>query len=444
MLTSTSSRSATPKNPLDTVVWSRMDGHQVGKLGKYLFAYIQNGSHFDMANGELIAWIDNCDTHQVDVYPYMRKPYANYDIEGRLNENVNIHYNFNSKFAQDLLNRAGRYAENNNGTQDGYSKATDNPFSVNCHLNLFEGDCLPAVNPSTLEQYENQEFIVHSGYGSSFHRPEGAPVQLQNPDFVVRFLRPLNVEFKTPWQNASINAVYDDVAGCAVATITYKDLFRDQSGSPYSRVFPMDWRGYTQVKNQTEWIQFYQGKQSDSKFNQNENDGETIWNQAPWKREVPNGLGYINGFKYMDNDRSSWNRGSSNLFYNWNGGWYYQPNTSDTYADTWNSMNVVPQVDHMLTNYSGTEGFWLEYASQVNMQIIHQIDPTNGNIVATTFRYSNDLINRGSFDIIIPVTVKYAWGDITTTGKWESTSNIQRTNESYFHNANMNYIKVHF
>jgi hypothetical protein len=220
-------------------------------------------------------------------------------------------------------------------------------------------------------------------------------------------------------------------------------MFRNQTGSPYSRIFPMDWRNYTQVKDQKEWIQYYQGKMNPGVFNDNANDGVTVWNQAPWKRTVSNGFGYINGFKYMDLDRSSINRGSNMMFYNWNN-WVYTPNTSDTYADSWNEMNVVPMVDHMLTNYDGTEGFLSKNIAIMDLQITHNIDPTTGNIKSTTFTYTNDLVNRGPFDILIPVTVKYAWGDITTTGKWESTMNIQRTNDRYFHNANMNYIKVHF
>jgi hypothetical protein len=266
---------------------------------------------------------------------------------------------------------------------------------------------------------------------------------LSNPDFLIRFERPISVEFETPWHSKSINAVDDAIAGAAVATITYADLFRNETGTPYSRIFPMDWRNYTQVKNQTTWIQFYQGKQSTGQFNDAVNDGTIDWNRAPWKRTVPYGLGYMNGYKYMDQDRSSYDRGSNAAFFNWNN-WFYLPNTDSQYADSWNSMNVVPQVDHMLTNYGGTEGFWLDNASQVNMQISHQIDPNTGNIVSTTFRYLNDNINRGTFDILIPVTVKYAWGDITTTGKWQSTNKIQRTADRYYHNTNMNYIKVHF
>lgn len=500
------------KNPLDTVVWAQEAKplSHVGKLGKYLFAYkyiedwdnankyenvggydvdpkladpinqagglVQNYSHYDMNNGELIAWIDNYDTHQVDANPRMPKPYANFDINGDLNNSVNVHYNYNSKFAQDLLNRAGRWAEDQSGTQDGYSKATDNPFTVRVHLNLFEGDCLPAINPRYTETYDNQSYlfkpdnvdnyviaqtvwhhdgkihyvtnnqvVIDDSYAaeSFWHRPEGVPVMLSNPDFLIRFERPISVEFKTPWQTPSINAVDDAIAGAAVATITYTDLFRDQTGTPNSRIFPMDWRNYTQVKNQTTWIQFYQGKQSTGQFNDAVNDGTYDWNRAPWKRTVPYGLGYLNGYKYMDQDRSSYDRGSNAAFFNWNN-WFYLPNTDSQYADSWNSMNVVPQVDHMLTNYGGTEGFWLDNASQVNMQISHQIDPNTGNIVSTTFRYLNDNINRGTFDILIPVTVKYAWGDITTTGKWQSTNKIQRTADRYYHNTNMNYIKVHF
>ena len=485
------------KNPLDTVVWAQeaMGSRHIGKLGKYLFAYKyiedwknaekydavpkntdplnpaqaleQNYSHYDMAHGELIAWIDNYDTHQVAANPNQPIKYANFDINGRLNENVNVHLNYNSRYAQDLLNRAGRYAEKNAGTLDGYSKEGDNPFSVNVHLNLFEGDCVLAVNPSATEVKAGQDFLFRNDYtenylltGGSvahradateyvpagnwtmpasyeyhtfFHRPAGVPVMLSNPDFIIRFERPISVEFKTPWQNASINAVDDAIAGAAVATITYKDLFRDQSGSPYSRIFPMDWRNYTQVKNQTEWIQFYQGK----------NTGNwNTWNDHSNTR--PYGMNGLMGFKYMDPDRSSYDRGSNLKFFNWNNGWYYLPNTSDTYADTWNSMNVVPQVDHMLVNFGGDEGFYSDNASQINLQITHTTDPATGNIVSTTFKYLNDNYNRGTFDIVIPVTVKYAWGDITTTGRWQSTTNLQRTKDNYYHNDNMNYVKVHF
>lgn len=485
------------KNPLDTVVWAQeaTGKRHIGKLGKYLFAYkyvenhadytdswenktgdprtsddalVHNYTHFDMQNGELIAWIDNYDTHQAENSRY---PYANLDRTGRLNENVNVHYNFNSKFAQDLLNRAGRYAENNGGTQDGYSKATDNPFSVHCHLNLFEGDCILAVNPVATERTPGQDYIVRPDYvdnyyqtgeakhfsgpmnyvpadGPSmpaeteyhtfFHRPAGVPVMLNNPDFVVRFLRPLNVEFQTPWQTAALAAVEDAVAGTNTYTITYTNLFRNQTGTP-SRIFPMDWRNYTQVKDQKEWIEYYQGKTKAGDYNDRPG---TNWNQAPWKRDIPYGFGYLNGFKYMDQDRSSFNRGSNKAYYNWNN-WVYTPNYTDAYASTWNEMNVVPMVDHMLTNIHGSESFIGRNDIINGLGISHTLG-TAGNIVSTTFTYSNDLVNYGGFDIIIPVTVKYAWGDITTTGKWEQTTNIQRTNDRYFHNANMNYIKVHF
>jgi hypothetical protein len=493
------------KNPLDTVVWAQeaTGKRHIGKLGKYLFAYkyvenhadytdswinktgdprdaddalVHNYTHYDMQNGELIAWIDNYDTHQAENSRY---PYSNIDRNGRLNENVNIHYNFNSKFAQDLLNRAGRYAENNGGTQLGYDKATDNPFSVYCHLNLFEGDCILAVNPVATERTPGQDYIWRPDYvdnyyetgeakhfsgpmnyvpanGPSlpdateyhtfFHRPAGVPVMLNNPDFVVRFLRPLNVEFATPWggnvsgytiASGAVVAPEDATASTNTLTITYANFFRNQTGSPYTRQFPMDWRNY-QV-NSLDWIEYYQGKTRPGDFN----DRPTVWNQAPWKRDIPYGFGYMNGFKYMDNDRSAFNRGSNMPYYNWNN-WVYTPNFTDTYASTWNEMNVVPMVDHMLTNIHGEETFVGRNNIINGLEIQQNINPATGNIVSTTFIYSNDLVNYGGFDIIIPVTVKYAWGDITTTGKWEQTINIQRTPERWFHNANMNYIKVHF
>jgi hypothetical protein len=492
-------------NPLDTVVWAQEatgKGH-VGKLGKYLYAYkyiedrkqltptpantlgdptngaealVQNYSHYDMANGELIAWIDNLDTHQVDA---SMANYTNRDLDNDINENVNIHYNFNSHFAQDLLNRAGRYAEKNTGTKDGYSDKNDNPFSAHVHLNLFEGNCVPAVNPrdSEFDIYEEvvtpilnnrvvgpteypKEYILRNEHGSTlltttnkaffdehdgyprvaddwknfYHRPMGVPVMLNNPDFVVRFERPISVEFKTPWQSGAINAVQDAEEGACEATITYTELFRNDGGTP-TRTFPMDWRNNN--LNTTPRIQFYQGKNTGT-FN--------IWNNHSYVRTVPS-LPALNtemmGFKYMENDRSSWDRGRTVPFYNWHG-WYYKPNMNDSYADSWNEVNVVPQVDHMLTNYGGTEGFYSVNASQINLRISHVIDPVSGNIKSTTFKYLNDNINRGAFDIIIPVTVKYAWGDITTTGRWQSTTKLQATPGNYYHNDNMNYIKVHF
>jgi len=490
-------------NPLDTVVWAQEAGGKdhVGKLGKYLYAYkyiedrsaltptpantlgdptngaealVQNYSHYDMANGELIAWIDNFDTHQVDA---SMARYANRDLDNDINENVNIHYNFDSHFAQDLLNRAGRYAEKNTGTKDGYSEKTDNPFSAHVHLNLFEGDCIPAVNPKASEfdiistggiAYVKNDYpspyIIRNEHGSTllnntekafyetvtlapqtaddwknfYHRPMGVPVMLNNPDFVVRFERPISVEFKTPWQSGAINGVEDAVQGACVATITYKDLFRNDGGTP-TRTFPMDWRNYTLATLGTPWVQFYQGKNTGT-FN--------VWNDHSNTRPAPYKLGdHLKGFKFMEADRSSWNRSSTDKFFNWNN-WYYKPTTNPGFADSFNAVNVVPQVDHMLTNYGGTEGFYSVNASQINLRITHTFitDPVTGNdyIESTTFKYLNDNINRGAFDIIIPVTVKYAWGDITTTGRWQSTTKLQATPGNYYHNDNMNYIKVHF
>jgi hypothetical protein len=150
----------------------------------------------------------------------------------------------------------------------------------------------------------------------------------------------------------------------------------------------------------------------------------------------------MTGFSYMDTDRSAINRVSTAKFFNWNN-WYYTPESiygTDAYARYWNEMNVVPQVDHMLTTYGGaeTENFWQVNASQMNMQITHTLG-ANGNIVETTFKYMNDNINRGAFDIVIPVTVKYAWGDITTTGNWMSTTKMGK-----LYNPNMLYVRVHF
>ena len=372
-------------NPTDTVTVSK------GKLGKYLFAYKFIETEYqsdwgyteimatpDMADGQMIAYIDNIDTRAFDSG---MAPKADFDGDGRPNKSVNVHFCWESTFMRDLLNRAGRYAENNSLIQDGYSKATDNPFTTHVHLSLCER------NAST----------------------DTIPVKLTNPDFCIRPLRPLNVEFTTPWDSYSISTANDAASGMTTVTINYNELFRSK--------FPMDWQGSMAVKDQTAWIQFYQGKAA---------NGSNTWNATDTY------------YTFMDNDRSSYDRGSSGRFYNWNG-WYYTPSTNGQYADSWNSMTVVPQMDHILTNYGGTEGFWQNYASILDMQCQHTYDPVTGNIISTTFKYLND----GAFDIIIPVTVKYAWGDITTTGKWESTDNIFRTNDRYYHNANMNCIRVH-
>lgn len=377
-------------NPLDTVTADK------GKLGKYLFAYkfIETESVNDwgyteitaapdMASGQLIAYIDNIDTRAFDSG---MAPKAELDGDGWLNESVNVHFCWESTFMRDLLNRAGRYAENNSNVQNGYRNATDNPFTTHVHLSLSE----------------------------DFGGTDAIPVKLTNPDFCIRPLRPLNVEFTTPWDSYSISAVYDAVSGMTVATINYNELSRSEAG----RTFPQDWRGFM-VKDQAKWIQFYQGKAA---------NGVNTWNATDTY------------YTFMDNDRSSYNRGSN--VNNWNN-WYYHPCSNEEYADSWNSMTVVPQVDHMLTNYSGTEDFLHYNVSMMNMQIQHTYDPVTGNIVSTTFTYMNDGMNRGAFDIIIPVTVKYVWGDITTTGRWQSTDDIYRTADRYYHNVNMNYIKVH-
>jgi hypothetical protein len=503
------------KNPLDTVVWAQEAAGKFhkGKLGKYLFAYkyledydnvnkysgnpktgdpvdvagglVQNYSHYDMGHGELIAWIDNYDTHQVAFNPNMRYPYANFDIDGEYNENVNVHYNYQSRYAWDLLNRAGRYCEDQNSVQDGYSKATDNPFTACVHLNLFEGDCIYGINFYRSERPAGIDYIkwpdytdawaltktdghqllppypynniletideVNGEYHNFYHRPEGVPVMLSNPDFLIRFERPLNVELATPWQTPSVGAIQDAEAGAAEITIHYAGMF-PASGAynpaqhgffrNKTAIFPQDWRGYTSITAPipystatNDWVEFYQGYNSGT-FN--------LWNDHSASRPYnENGFMPMMGFSYMDVDRSAYNRLSNAKFFNWNG-WYYLPNTNAQYARYWNEMTVVPQVDHMLTNYSGIEDFWSNYASQVNMKITHQVDPNTQNIVATTFRYLNDNINRGGFDILIPVTVKYAWGDLTTTGHWEPTYNLQKTNDRYFHNKNMLYVRVHF
>ncbi|MBR6189698.1 MAG: dockerin type I repeat-containing protein [Prevotella sp.] len=324
--------------PLDTV---KADG---SKLGKYLFAYkyIEASETYDMAGGQMIAYIDNLDTRSVDMGITAS---ADVDADGRPNENVNVHFNWASTFMRDLLNRAGRYAESSIGPQDGYSKTTDNPFGARLCLRLYEDD-----------------------------GQQGVPVALTNPDFIVRPLRPLNVEFKTPWQQSSVMAADDAMAAITTCTIRYSDLFRNQTGSPYARIFPMDWRNYSLTNKK--WIGFYQG---------------------------------------LDEDANG----------------------------QWDADNVVPDIAHMLINIGGSEGLYAGRASQLGMKISHTYN-NNGNIVSTIFEYLNDGITRGGFDIIIPITLKYAWGDITTTGHWEQTAELPHTANQYYHNYNMNYVKLHF
>lgn len=337
--------------PLDTV---KNDGE---KLGKFLFAYklIETTGAYDMAGGQMIAYIDNLDTRSSDMGFTAS---ADVDADGRPNENVNVHFNWESTFMRDLLNRAGRYAGTNSGTRDGYSKDTDNPFMAHVHLNIW-GDALTGTN-------------------------ERIPIKLENPDFCIRPLRPISVEFQTPSQMAAINGGSKD--GEKV-TITYTNMFRNQAGSPFSRVFPMDWRSYTQIYIQSSWIGFYQGF----------NDGkDNLWSTNTSQRSL-----------------------------------------------SWNADNVVPDIVHILTNYGGKEVLLESRVSEVPIVMTHTYND-NGNIETTTFEYVSGGKAHEAFDILIPVTVKYVWGDITTTGEWMQTTDLPNTDEQYFHQSNMNHVRVHF
>jgi len=424
-------------DPTDTVVWAQEGApgnNHIGKLGKYLFAYpyiqdytrtpstivttgIANTSYYDMTKGQLIAWIDNIDTHLFDLGTAAA---INKDANGRFNENVNVHYNYNSSYAKDLLNRAGRYAEKGN-QQDGYSNANDNPFTAYVHLNLFEGDCIEAINPDATEDQSNYVTRGNHSTGTmqyvSTHRPMGVPVMLCNPDFKIRFLRPLNVEMKNPWAQGYETGVTDAVEKNYTATIKYKDLFRRDS-----KKYPQDWRGLNYFNNK-DCVGFIQGY----------NDcADNLWNTAT----------------------PQWNysqlRDRSDKFQHW----FMPVVTPEDYED-WTADNVVPNIDHMLTNYGGTENYYELRASQISMKIEHFTN-ANGNVESTKFTYLNDDQNRGDFDIIIPVTVKYAWGDITTTGRWAATvtqsweqpqpnpSPVYPDYSTRLHNDNMLFVKVHF
>ena len=421
-------------NPLDTVVWSQEGrGQHKGKLGKYLFAYKWNEDYkamnpdvdgsdlaynawrWDMANGQLIAWIDNIDELQ---FAQGVSTAANLDAWGRINENVNVHYNWNSTFARDIMNRAGRFMENGS-IQKGYEKATYNEIALNVHLNLFEGDCTTegtqAINPDDSEMHadwvEGDDYLWRpDGSAPTYytHRPKGVPVMLSNPDFKIRFERPLNVEMKTPHQMGFVNGVQDAVAGNITATVKYADMFRNASGT--GSIFPQDWRGYTVLSSAPAWVGFYQGY----------NDGtDNIWNTTPW-------------YQSQETDRSDYQRV------------YFNPVTTPEKDNReWTADNVVPNVLHMLTNYGGTEGFLSDRLSQLPLTITNTLN-LNGNIESTTFQLLNDGLNKGGFYIDVPITVKYAWGDITTTGNWKQTVNLPHTATQYWHQDNMLFVRVFF
>ena len=422
------------RNPLDTVVWAQEAwlAHK-GKLGKYLYAYkwieeyqamdpdldgsdlAYNAWHWDMNNGQLIAWIDNIDDLQ---FEQGVSTAPNLDAWGRINENVNVHYNWNSTFARDMLNRAGAFTEGGE-TQKGWEKATYNEIALNVHLNLFEGDCTTEgtqainpldseMNPAWLEDYDyfwRPDGIAPTWYT---HRPKGVPVMLSNPDFKVRFERPLNVEMITPHQNSYQAAVQDAVAGTITATIKYADLFRNQTGT--RKIYPQDWRGYTVLSSKPDWVGFYQGV----------NDGtDNIWNTTPW-------------YQSQEIDRSDYQSV-----------WFKPVAVPQDNNTKWTADNVVPNVLHMLTNYDGYEGFLADRLSLLPLTITHNLN-ANGNIESTTFQLLNDGLNKGGFFIDVPVTVKYAWGDITTTGNWKQTVNLPHTSTNYWHQDNMLKIRVYF
>ena len=420
-------------NPLDTVIWATQDRDKlvltpegigttnirhIGKLGKYLFAYkyiegevttpsvVTPGydvtGRYDMANGQCIAWISNIDTHNQDM-GNTTSPHR--DADGRYNESVNVHYNWQSSFARDLINRAGRYAEEAGGTTVGWSKKEENPFTAHVHLNLFEGECVdPIVEAGVSKPYFPYVYAF-------IDRPAGVPVMLNNPDFNIRFLRPLNVEFSTPHQNKKNDAyvwtVYDAIQNNWTATVRFADLFRRQTGSPYGRQFPMDWRN-DNVFNDPGIVGFYQG------FNDGTNN---LWNTDNW-----------NYGRYVS--RSDVNQK------------YFQPCVIQQNAQDWTADNVVPDMDHMLVNLGGTEDFYLQRPlAGLTWTPTYNV---NGNIETVTFRYLNVDVTMGEFELIIPMTVKYAWGDITTTGRWVQTVNLPKTNAAHYHQDNMLFVRVKF
>jgi hypothetical protein len=370
-----------------------------------------------------------------------------------------VHYNYDSSFAKDLLNRAGRYLENGSSVADGYTNPKDNPFTAYVHLNLFEGECIPSVNATATEDYSNNIIrnfhdpddptAYYPGKNEPYptnynpvHRPKGVPLMLSNPDFKIRFLRPLNVEMINPWQSYNETGVVDAVEKNNKVTVKFIDKFRNTSAK-----FPQDWRGYTDYRSSADCIGYIQG------YN---DGGDNLWNDVTNTAICPGGKQWSYS-RYVDRSELAKPVAARNFI--------PVPWSTDVQNyQAWTADNVVPNVDHMLTNYGGAENF-LEFRLSEISELVKWV-PTynaNGNIESITFTYVNDAVNRGDFDIIIPVTVKYAWGDITTTGRWIQTVQLGREDNAGYnlpkalaatakerelttrlHNDNMLFVKVHF
>jgi archaellum component FlaC/outer membrane murein-binding lipoprotein Lpp len=95
-------------------------------------------------------------------------------------------------------------------------------------------------------------------------------------------------------------------------------------------------------------------------------------------------------------------------------GWYTNNNTT---SNTWNASNILPDLDHMTTDYSGS---W-DYV-QIAMQNLiangyftwANTPDANGNVEQTTFTYINNNTNVLKFDVRVPITLKYWWGELRT------------------------------
>lgn len=89
---------------------------------------------------------------------------------------------------------------------------------------------------------------------------------------------------------------------------------------------------------------------------------------------------------------------------------WYTNNTNET---TWNENNYVADLAHMTTDYSGSKDF-VEVSMQ-NIIATGNFSYTPKTPAGTThFFYTNNNTNVREFVVFVPITLKYAWGELRT------------------------------
>lgn len=96
--------------------------------------------------------------------------------------------------------------------------------------------------------------------------------------------------------------------------------------------------------------------------------------------------------------------------------WYTDNNATSTTYDSWNAHNIIPDLEHMTTNYSGSwENVQVAMAKLIADGVFSWTNTLDGaDIEKTTFTYINNNTNTLQFTVVVPVTLKYWWGELRT------------------------------